>query len=167
MRRQRFHDLRHGCATQLLARGVDGKTVQGTLGHSQYSLTMDVCGHPMPSTQQDTADEMERLYGEHPTDWEQESIFILNRAKLLEQQATVVDDYLRNEVDEIERVVALPEGDRSVPQAVKKPPVADHNPTEQSPQQSLLLDEPDQNTHVRVPAAEQAGASDDNPEKTA
>ncbi len=85
----------------------------------------------------------------------------------VEQQATVVDDYLRNEVDEIERVVALPEGDRSVPQAVKKPPVADHNPTEQSPQQSLLLDEPDQNTHVRVPAAEQAGASDDNPEKTA
>ncbi len=85
----------------------------------------------------------------------------------VEQQATVVDDYLRNEVDEIERVVALPESDRSVPQAAKKPPVADQKPTEQSPQQSLLLDEPDQNTHVRVPSAEQAGASGDNPEKTA
>ena len=84
-----------------------------------------------------------------------------------EQQATVVDDYLRNEVAEAERVIALPERDHPVPQAAKKPPVADQKPTEQSPQQSLLLDEPDQNTRVRVPAAEQAGASGDNPGKTA
>jgi len=84
-----------------------------------------------------------------------------------EQQATVVDDYLRNEVAEAERVITLPERDHPVPPAAKKPPVADQKPTEQSPQQSLLLDEPDQNTHVRVPAAEQAGASGDNPDKSA
>ena len=85
----------------------------------------------------------------------------------VEQQATVVDDYFRNEVDAIEGVAAVPESDRSVPQAAKQPPVADQKPTEQSPQQSLLLDEPDQNAHVHVQAAEPAGASADNPEKTA
>ena len=74
-----------------------------------------------------------------------------------EQQASVVDDYLRNEVAQVERAVAIPEGNRAESQAAKKPSVADRALTEQSPQQSLLLDEPDQNTRV----------SGDTPEKAA
>ena len=31
---QRFHDLRHACASLLLAQGVAARVVMGTLGHS-------------------------------------------------------------------------------------------------------------------------------------
>ena len=37
----RIHDLRHTCATLLLAQGVHPKAVQSILGHSQISLTME------------------------------------------------------------------------------------------------------------------------------
>lgn len=35
----RFHDLRHTCATFLLAAGVPARVVMEMLGHSQISLT--------------------------------------------------------------------------------------------------------------------------------
>jgi len=61
----------------------------------------------------------------------------------VEQQATMVDDFLRTEVSQVDKVVAamaLTEGDRPVIEAARR-----QIQTEQSPQQSLLLDEPDQN----------------------
>jgi len=44
----RLHDLRHGCATFLLAHGVEPRTVMEVLGHSTYRLTMDLYGHALP-----------------------------------------------------------------------------------------------------------------------
>lgn len=38
----RFHDLRHGAATMLLASGVDDKFVSEVLGHASVSFTKDV-----------------------------------------------------------------------------------------------------------------------------
>ena len=35
----RFHDLRHTCATTMIANGVDPKTVQVRLGHSTTQVT--------------------------------------------------------------------------------------------------------------------------------
>jgi len=43
--RQRFHDLRHAAASHLLARGVDLKVVQQTLGHSTIAITADTYAH--------------------------------------------------------------------------------------------------------------------------
>ncbi len=59
--KQRFHDLRHGCATLLLSQGVQGRTVMGTLGHSQISLTMDTYGHLTPSMEADAAARMDAI----------------------------------------------------------------------------------------------------------
>jgi len=39
LRRIRFHDLRHSCASLLLANGVGLKDIQAWLGHSTYSTT--------------------------------------------------------------------------------------------------------------------------------
>ncbi|WP_203453795.1 tyrosine-type recombinase/integrase [Jiangella aurantiaca] len=39
----RFHDLRHGSATMLLAAGVDMKVVSEILGHASSAFTADVC----------------------------------------------------------------------------------------------------------------------------
>ena len=40
LKEMRFHDLRHSCATILLAAGCDIKTVQEIMGHADLSSTM-------------------------------------------------------------------------------------------------------------------------------
>jgi hypothetical protein len=49
----RFHDLRHSCATLLIAQGVHPRVIQSILGHAQISTTMDIYGHVMEETQRD------------------------------------------------------------------------------------------------------------------
>jgi integrase len=58
----RFHDLRHSCATMLIAQGVHPRTVMEILGHSQISVTMNTYGHVLPDTQRAAADAMDRLF---------------------------------------------------------------------------------------------------------
>jgi len=69
----------------------------------------------------------------------------------IQQQATVVDDYLRDEASNVNKVVAamaVTEGERPVTEPAMKQ--AEVSPT---PQQSLPLDEPDQNTLTPTPSA--------------
>ncbi len=63
--RMRFHDLRHSCASLLLAQGVAPRVVMETLGHSRISVTMDTYTHVMPALQREAADAIDRsLAGE-------------------------------------------------------------------------------------------------------
>lgn len=57
----RFHDLRHSCATFLLAQGVDARTIMEVLGHSQISLTLNTYSHVLPNLKQDAAKRMDDL----------------------------------------------------------------------------------------------------------
>jgi integrase len=59
--KQRFHDLRHGCASLLLAAGVPPRSIMGILGHSQISLTLDTYAHLSPSLEQEAADALDRM----------------------------------------------------------------------------------------------------------
>ena len=45
LRRIRFHDLRHSCASLLLSNGVPMKQIQDWLGHSDFSTTANVYAH--------------------------------------------------------------------------------------------------------------------------
>jgi integrase len=56
-----FHDLRHACASLLLAQGVPARTVMEILGHSQISLTMNTYAHVMPVMKQNAMDLMESI----------------------------------------------------------------------------------------------------------
>ena len=60
--RVRFHDLRHACASMLLAQNVNPKIVQEMLGHSSIAVTMDTYSHAMPSLQADAVAKMDRLF---------------------------------------------------------------------------------------------------------
>ena len=45
LRRIRFHDLRHSCASLLLKEGVPMKQIQEWLGHSDISTTANIYAH--------------------------------------------------------------------------------------------------------------------------
>lgn len=59
--RIRVYDLRHTCATLLLAAGEHPKIVSERLGHSSVSLTLDTYSHVLPDMQRDTAEKLEAL----------------------------------------------------------------------------------------------------------
>ncbi len=45
LRRIRFHDLRHSCASLLLANGIPMKQIQDWLGHADFSTTANIYAH--------------------------------------------------------------------------------------------------------------------------
>lgn len=60
--RMRFHDLRHGAATLLLAQGVHPRVVMETLGHSQIAVTMNTYSHVVPALQREAADRLDAAF---------------------------------------------------------------------------------------------------------
>ncbi|MFI5283527.1 MAG: tyrosine recombinase XerC [Candidatus Dormibacterales bacterium] len=59
---RRFHDLRHGAASLMLAQGIAPKTLQGILGHSQWQVTMDLYSHVLPELFDDAAARMDAIF---------------------------------------------------------------------------------------------------------
>ena len=57
----RFDDLRHACASLLIAQGVHPRIVMETLGHSQIGLTRNTYGHVLPALQREAALKMEEI----------------------------------------------------------------------------------------------------------
>jgi len=60
----RFYDLRHTCASLLLAQGVHPRVVMEILGHSQIGLTMNTYSHVIPQLQQEAASKLDALLRE-------------------------------------------------------------------------------------------------------
>lgn len=58
----RFHDLRHTCATTMIAAGVDPKTVQTRLGHSDVLTTLNIYSHCLPSMNKAAGDTMDKIF---------------------------------------------------------------------------------------------------------
>jgi len=61
LRRVRFHDLRHSCATLLLVQGVSPRVVMEVLGHSEIALTMNAYSHVVPELQHEAAKRMQAI----------------------------------------------------------------------------------------------------------
>jgi integrase len=59
----RWHDLRHSCASLMLASNIHARTIMETLGHSQISTTMNTYSHVIPELQREAADRMDELFG--------------------------------------------------------------------------------------------------------
>lgn len=55
LRKIRFHDLRHSCASLLLAKGIPMKEIQDWLGHSTYSTTANIYSHLEKDTKNKSA----------------------------------------------------------------------------------------------------------------
>ncbi len=61
--RIRLYDLRHSCASLLLAQGVAPRTVMDILGHSTITLTMNTYSHVMQPALDEAASKMELVFG--------------------------------------------------------------------------------------------------------
>lgn len=67
LRKIRFHDLRHSCATLLLENGATMKQVQEWLGHHSFVVTADTYGHVLAESKKNMADTMSHLLGKTET----------------------------------------------------------------------------------------------------
>ena len=59
----RLHDLRHGCATLLLAKGVPDRVIMEVVGHAEIGVTMNTYAHVLPVLRQEAADAIDELFG--------------------------------------------------------------------------------------------------------
>ncbi len=59
----RLYDLRHTCATLLLAAGENPKVVSERLGHASIVLTLDTYSHVLPTMQKSATERLEKLLG--------------------------------------------------------------------------------------------------------
>jgi integrase len=59
----RLHDLRHGCATFMLAAGVPARTIMDVLGHSEIGVTMNTSTHVLMQLREDAADAIDGVLG--------------------------------------------------------------------------------------------------------
>ena len=62
LRRMRFHDLRHTCASLLLSNGISMKQIQIWLVHSTFSTTADIYAHLDYSAQEASANAMNGIF---------------------------------------------------------------------------------------------------------
>ena len=62
LKKIRFHDLRHTCASLLLSNGISMKQIQIWLGHSTFSTTADIYAHLDYSAQEESASAMSGMF---------------------------------------------------------------------------------------------------------
>lgn len=63
LKKLRFHDLRHSCASLLLANGVPIKAIQEWLGHSTFQVTADFYSHLEFNSKLSSADAIAQALG--------------------------------------------------------------------------------------------------------
>lgn len=63
LKKIRFHDLRHSCASLLLANGIQMKEIQEWLGHSTYNVTANLYSHLDYSSKKALADTITNILG--------------------------------------------------------------------------------------------------------
>jgi integrase len=69
LRRIRFHDLRHTCASLLINQGISPKYIQRQLRHASIDTTFDRYGHLFPETNQEATQKLDAiLVGGDPTE---------------------------------------------------------------------------------------------------
>ena len=62
LKKIRFHDLRHTCASLLLSNGISMKRIQIWLGHSTFATTADIYAHLDFTAQEESANAMSGMF---------------------------------------------------------------------------------------------------------
>ncbi len=62
--KMRFYDLRHTHASLLISEGVHPKKIAERLGHASIQLTMDLYGHLFEGSDKESAERMQKMFGD-------------------------------------------------------------------------------------------------------
>lgn len=65
LKKIRFHDLRHSCASLLLANGVNMKEIQAWLGHSNWNTTANIYSHLESNSKQNSANVIANVFSQN------------------------------------------------------------------------------------------------------
>ena len=106
LKRIRFHDLRHSCASIMLANGVQMKQIQEWLGHASFSTTADIYSHLDYSSKIQSAEKLSQALGIAAPKQESknraEKDFLKNaRREMVALGFSTIDEYL-NYIDQKE-----------------------------------------------------------------
>lgn len=74
LRKIRFHDLRHSCASLLLANNIPMKMIQDWLGHSDMATTADIYSHIDSASKLTSANTIEEVLSVVPEENQQQEI---------------------------------------------------------------------------------------------
>ena len=74
LRKIRFHDLRHSCASIMLANGVPMKQIQEWLGHADFGTTANIYSHLDYKTKQNSANTISNVFSFVETNQPQQEI---------------------------------------------------------------------------------------------
>ena len=85
LKRIRFHDLRHSCASLLVASKVPMKNIQEWLGHSNFNTTADVYSHLDYSSKYESANALSKALSFDKTENEQSEEEIDEDIEMLEK----------------------------------------------------------------------------------
>lgn len=99
----RLHDLRHSCASILIASGVGMKAVQEWLGHSTFSTTADIYSHLNYSSKMEIADKLSDVFKGIPLVQEQTSPSVIEQMQKIFASADI-DKATTKKVDLTENI---------------------------------------------------------------
>lgn len=93
LRHIRFHDLRHSCASLLVASKIPMKNIQEWLGHSNFSTTADVYSHLDYTTKYESANAINQALTQNKEE------------KTLEEEKTKSREELENEISRLQELI--------------------------------------------------------------
>lgn len=97
LRKIRFHDLRHSCASIMLSNGVPMKQIQEWLGHADFSTTANIYSHLDYSTKLNSANTMTNVFAFSQTQEKEEKT---DKTQELEQEIERLKNIIAEKEDE-------------------------------------------------------------------
>ena len=97
LRKIRFYDLRHSCASIMLSNGVPMKQIQEWLGHADFSTTANIYSHLDYSTKLNSANTMTNVFAFSQTQEKEEKT---DKTQELEQEIERLKNIIAEKEDE-------------------------------------------------------------------
>ena len=97
LRKIRFHDLRHSCASIMLSNGVPMKQIQEWLGHADFSTTTNIYSHLDYSTKLNSANTMTNVFAFSQTQEKEEKT---DKTQEFEQEIERLKNIIAEKEDE-------------------------------------------------------------------